>query len=336
MRRRSAETAPAADRDPRPGPPGVSRRSRWLSNAVRAQARQHRYALRESLKQLAATPWHHGLTTILIGLALTGPGLLYLTAINGARLGADPASSAAMSVFLNVDLSDADADRLAERLTAQPDIQAVEVMTRAQALAEFRELSDYARLLDTLHINPLPALLLVQPAATLSAAQARRLAQDLRALPETHRVIADLPWIQRLSAITRLTQRLLWLIGALMALGIVWLTGNTLRLHIDNRRDDIAITARLGGDGAFIRRPFLYLGVYYGVGGGLVAMGAVALGRRLIATPAQHIASLYSAEFDFIGLGWRAAAVGVLIGVTLTGLSAWLSVDRALRRHASP
>lgn len=311
---------------------GVSPFKTHLPNTLRAWTHQHRYALWDSLQHLTTAPQHHGLTTVLIGLALIGPGMLYVTALTMERLGADSAAGTAISVFLNTDLNDADAMRLADRLASQPHIQTIEVMTRAQALAEFRDLSDYAQRLDTLHLNPLPALLLVQPHATLTADQAHRLTDDLRALPEVDQVLADLPWIQRLLAITRLVQRLLGLIGAIMALGIVWVTSHTLRLHIIQHRDAIAGAARLGGDADFIRRPFLYLGVYHGIVGSLIAIIAITLGDNLIAAPARHIASLYGAEFDFVGLDRYGAGGLLLIGVTLTWLSARYAVDRELRR----
>ena len=301
-------------------------------NSGRTWIHQHRYALRDSLRQLATAPWHHGLTTVLIGLALTGPGMLYVTALTMERLGADQAAGTAISVFLNTDLNDADAAQLAERLTSRPHIDTIQVMTRAQVLAELRDLSDYARLPDTAHLNPLPALLLVQPHATLTGDQAHRLTDDLRALPEVEQVLADLPWIERLLAITRLSQRLFGLIGAIMALGIVWVTGNTLRLHIIQHRDAIAITARLGGSAEFIRRPFLYLGVYHGIAGSLIAIIAVTLSDNLIAAPARHIASLYGAEFNLTGLDRRGAGGLLLIGVTLTWLSARHAVGKELRR----
>jgi len=117
----------------------------------------------------------------------------------------------------------------------------------------------------------------------------------------------------------------------LFALGILVIVGNTIRLDIENRRDEIEVTKLVGGSNAFVRRPFLYNGFWYGLGGGLVAWLVVAAAISLLTVPVQRIASLYGSEFALRGLGLPGSAVLVSGGIVLGWLGSFLAATRELR-----
>ncbi len=158
--------------------------------------------------------------------------------------------------------------------------------------------------------------------------QIASLTEALRALPEVDIVQLDTEWVTRFHAMLDVVRRIVLLAAGLFALGILVIVGNTIRLDIENRRDEIEVTKLVGGSNAFVRRPFLYNGVWYGLGGGLIAWLVVTVAVSLLAEPVQRIAGLYGSRFELAGLGPAGAAALVAGGMTL-GLARLLH-----RRHA--
>ena len=143
-------------------------------------------------------------------------------------------------------------------------------------------------------------------------------------------VMLDMKWMQRLQAMLEVGERLAFSLGLALALGVLLIIGNTIRLAIENRRDEIVVVKLVGGTNAYVRRPFLYTGIWYGVIGGMLAWVLVALGLQWISGPVGHLAELYQSLFHLIGLGFVGLVALLLIGAGLGLLGAWLAVARHL------
>ncbi|MCG8014049.1 MAG: ABC transporter permease, partial [Candidatus Thiodiazotropha weberae] len=185
--------------------------------------------------------------------------------------------------------------------------------------------------LQALDSNPLPNLLVIQPKVEYTTAEtAEKLAQELRLLPEADIVQLDLQWVRRLQAITVIAQRAVVVLAALLSMAVLLIVGNTIRLEIQNRRTEIEITKLIGATNAFIRRPFLYTGFWYGLFGGLIAWFLVALSLILLSGPIAKLAQLYQSSFDLSSLDPITVLV-LLSGSALLGLTgSWLAVGRHL------
>jgi cell division transport system permease protein len=205
------------------------------------------------------------------------------------------------------------------------------VIGRQEALAEFRRLSGFGEALDLLGENPLPVVLLLQPSQRASTPEgAAALADRLGKLPEVDMAQLDLEWVRRLHAMTRTAERGIWVLVTLLSLAVLLIVGNTIRLEINNRRQEIEITKLVGATNAFIRRPFLYDGLWYGILGGLIAWLLITLSLLLLQGPVADLAGLYDSQFDLAGLSLGGSLV-VLGGSGLLGLAgAWLAVGRHL------
>ncbi len=141
----------------------------------------------------------------------------------------------------------------------------------------------------------------------------------------------DTLWLQRFQAILDLIQAGILLLGGLLGMGVLLIVGNTIRLEILNRRIEIEIMELVGATAAFIRRPFLYAGAWYGMLGGLTAWLLVTLAILMLQGPVSRLASLYSSEFLLSGLGPLAMLI-ILVGSILLGLiGSWIAVNRHLR-----
>lgn len=296
---------------------------RWL--------RQHALVAWDSLRKIVRSPWGSALTSAVIAVAVALPALLLVAVVNLERLGVDWQGVARLSVFLVHQQSNEQALSLAERLNANPDIASIEVYTREQALEEFRQMTVSPDLLDVLRDNPLPPVLLVEPAHPEDEANVSALAQDLEALAETEFVVVDQRWVQRLLALMDTARRLLGILTVLVGLGVVLVVGNTIRLLIQNRADEISVVRLVGGTDAFVRRPFLYTGAWYGLIGGVLAVLTVSLSVWWVDAAVQRLALLYDSRFALNGLGFDGALLMVSATVLMSLFGAWLAVTRHLR-----
>ncbi len=279
---------------------------------------------------MLAEPVSSLLTWLVIGIALALPVGLNLLLDSARELSASLDSPARISLFLNDGVDSAAAETLRGGVAAMQGVASAVYVSPEQALAEFRELSGFGEVLDSLERNPLPGLILVEPAAALDSAAVENLMSRLEALPEAARAVLDRQWLQRLSGLVELARRTVLAVGLVLVLGVVLILGNTLRLAIENRREEIVVTRLIGGSDAFVRRPFLYTGLWYGVGGGIAAALMVAAAQWFLGQPVARLAALYQSDFSLQGRGLLGALEVVLLGAVLGLLGAWVAVSRHL------
>ena len=234
-----------------------------------------------------------------------------------------------MSLFLVEDASADQGRQLAEELAAAGDVQTARFVDREDALAEFSTLSGFADVLASLESNPLPNLILVSPRED---ARVPRLRERLQAHPMVAEAVLDMEWLQRLNNFLLLGERMVAVVGTLLVLGVLLIIGNTIRLAIESRREEVVIVKLVGGSNAFVRRPFLYTGLWYGVGGGALAALLVTASFWAVQGPVGSLAESYGSLFRLHGLGVIGGLQLVLIGGGLGLAGAWLAVTQHLSR----
>jgi cell division transport system permease protein len=293
---------------------------------------QHLQSAMATLRRLLETPLPTGMTVAVIGISLALPAALYVLADNLRTMAGGWDQTAAISLFLQYETNDGDANRVAADLRGWPEIAQVQMITREKALDEFRALGGFEEALEQLKNNPLPVVLAIYPRTEHSPpAQLETLQTKLLELPEVDFARMDTLWLQRFQAILDLIQTGVLLLGGLLGMGVLLIVGNSIRLEILNRRIEIEIMELVGATAAFIRRPFLYAGAWYGLLGGLTAWLLVTLAILLLQGPVSRLASLYRSEFPLSGLGLSAMGI-ILMGSVLLGLvGSWIAVNRHLR-----
>ncbi|WP_024868521.1 permease-like cell division protein FtsX [Pseudoxanthomonas suwonensis] len=292
---------------------------------------QHVHSLAFSLGRALRKPWATLLTVAVMGLALALPLGLSIVMDNLRHFAGSVQESREINLFLKMDVDSKGAAKLADTLRARGDVAAVELRTPEQALEEFRRSSGLGDALDVLGGNPLPSLLVVTPAAGDSAADAR-LATVLEGLPEADLVQHDAVWRRRLDAWLAFGQRVVVVLSLLLGLGALLVVGNTVRLDIQARREEIGVLQLLGASDGFIRRPFLYLGVWYGLGAGLLALALLAGAGAALDQPLAALTASYGSQFSLKGLDVLHGSM-VLVGTVLLGwLGAWAVTGHFLRQ----
>jgi cell division transport system permease protein len=237
-----------------------------------------------------------------------------------------------VSVFLQDTVTTDAAHALARRIDDWDEVGDVQLITPEQALEEFGERSGLGIALEALDENPLPAVLIITPANDqLTPAAATDLRTRLARLPETALAQLDLEWVQRLTAMLEIAQRGILVISTLLALAVLLVIGNTIRLEIQNRRDEIVVAKLIGATNGFVRRPFLYSGIWYGLLGAAIAWLLVETGFWLLAGPVARLAGLYQSSFSLETLPLQLLGLLIAGGLSLGLLGSWLAVGRHLR-----
>jgi cell division transport system permease protein len=302
-----------------------------LLKAPQIWLQRHAQVALASLGRLFHNHLSSAMTCSVIGIALALPIGLHVILNNLQTISGGWDSGASISLFLKQTVSDEKAASLARKLRRHQRIENVELVTKQAALDEFRHRSGFAKALEALDNNPLPALLVIQPKQEFTTAEAaQKLVRELELLPETDIVQLDLQWVRRLQAITVIAQRAVMVLASLLGMAVLLIVGNTIRLEIQNRQAEIEITKLIGATNAFIRRPFLYTGFWYGLFGGIIAWILVAISVTLLKGPVANLASLYESAFDLSSLNWL-NILSLLGGSALLGLlGSWLAVGKHL------
>lgn len=283
--------------------------------------------------QLARTPLTSLMTTTVIGITLSLPSVLYVLIENVQSASRGWEGNASISLFLKNNVSLSAAENLSTRIRRIPGVAAVEHISREEALAEFKQLSGFGEALDALGKNPLPSVLVVHPMANGSdPVSLEKLLARLKQNNEVDLAQLDLEWVKRLHALLQIARRGVWVLAALLGLAVLLIIGNTIRLAILNRREEIVIIKLIGGTNAFIRRPFLYAGLLQGLLGGLTAWLLVSMSLWLIAGPVRDLANLYASSYWIQGLDLTATLGLLVLGGALGWLGSRLSVGHHLRQ----
>ncbi|HKR35479.1 MAG TPA: permease-like cell division protein FtsX [Steroidobacteraceae bacterium] len=286
-----------------------------------------------SLGRLAQHKLATTLTILVIGIALALPACLHLLVTNAQIATGNWNRAVDITVFLKRPTSAEEARRTMERIRQRRDVAETQLILADEALKEFRRDSGFGDAIDALNENPLPHTIVVRPAATYTnAASLQSLATDIRGLPSVDAVQLDTAWVNRLNAILEAFQRGLLLAAAILGLGVMVIVGNTIRLDIQNRRDEIEVTKLVGGSDAFVRRPFLYNGFWYGLGGAVTAWLITIIAIGVLREPIGRLAGLYGSAYELEALDPKASVALLLSGVALGWLGSYIAATRHLRR----
>lgn len=292
--------------------------------------RRHLATLAGALGRIARQPVASGLTIVVIAIAIALPAGLAVVLKNADRLSGTWLGAADFTVYLADDVSEEQARSLAAEIESREDVATATLISKREALEEFKLRSGFGDALDALEDNPLPHAIVVRPAGG-AAGTVEELARSLEGEKETALVQLDTEWVARLRSILALFARVVDIVTALLALAVVLVIGNTIRLEINNRSTEIEVMKLVGGTDGFIRRPFLYLGLCYGLVGAMLAAVLITLALWLVDGPVQQLAALYAASYSLAGLG--PGDLGRLLGggALLGWAGAWLATARHLR-----
>lgn len=285
-----------------------------------------------ALGRLFRQPFSSLMIVLVIAVTLAIPAALNLVVKNAQSLSAGWDNALDFSIYLKRDIDESEAEGLARLIQQRADVESVRLITADAALQEFKRQSGFGDALDQLSENPLPHTLVVRPGPSNTTQSMILLQEELGNLPEAELVQVDTEWVRRFHAILEIVRQGIVIGASLLGVAIVVIIGNTIRLDIQNRREEIEVTKLIGASNAFVRRPFLWSGFWYGLFGGLLALGLVEYGVYLLDGPATRLAGLYQSAVSVVDLDLEESLSIVGIGVLLGLVGSWFAAARHMRR----
>jgi cell division transport system permease protein len=304
-----------------------------VSGAVSSYGTRHLQALFGALGRLARAPMATLLTLIVIGVALALPAGLALLVNNLRSATGDLGNAVDFTVHFKLGTPLERVELIAKGARERPGVDSVTVTSADAALEEFKQASGFGDALAALEDNPLPHHLTVRPTQSASGpTEIESLRRYFDAFPEVEIVQLDLDWVRRLHSLLDVLRQTLWVIIAVLGLGVLAVIGNTIRLEIQQRRQEIEVTKLVGGSNAFVRRPFLYTGLFYGLGGAALAALIVFAGMTWLDVSVGELSAQYGSRFRMRGLGGQGLGILAGAGAALGWFGAFISTGRHLRR----
>lgn len=288
-----------------------------IRSGMLARWRDHGRIISETAHFVAERLGTSLLVWLLVGIALALPAGLFLLQVNLVAMTAAWEGRPGLTVYFDLDAPDDAVATLARILEDEDSVERVRVTTQAQALEEFQRHAGLADALSLLEENPLPASLRATLATGADAADLESLAGLASGRSHVAEVVVEKTWLERVTDITRVISRLGAMLAVLFGLGAVLITATSVRLAIEARLEELRVLKLVGATEAQIRRPFLYFGAVYGLGGALVAAMLISVCLLVIEGPLTELAGSYGQQLDLAGfdlpfLGWLFACAGVL------------------------
>jgi cell division transport system permease protein len=300
-------------------------------NALNSYFSHHQKTYKATFKQLLEQPLASFFTCAVIGIAFVLPALLAIVLNNIQSVQHNWDGSAQITLFLKKGVPTLDGNMLSETIANKPSITSSHFVDNDTALEEFKERFKLQDAVDFLDENPLPHVILVQPDKSLKSIEhIEQIKDSLLKFPEVEGALLDVMWVQRLNSITVLLQRAAWVIALMLGAAVILILGNTIRLFIENRKEEIAVVKLVGGTNAFVRRPFLYMGVFFGFGGSIIAWVLINLTLYMLNGPIQDLALSYQSTFYLSGFSFESTLMLIILGMSLGWFGAWLSVRKHL------
>lgn len=282
-----------------------------------------------SVGDLYRTPFASLMTIGVLGFSITLPSTLYIMVENTEQITEQWQQASEISLFLRDGVSEPEAQQLLKRLQSWDEISSVTYVSSQEALEEFQRLSGLGEALDYLDRNPLPAVMMVVPTSKhASPTTAGVLLDKLRKEREVDIGKLDIEWLERLYSLLAIAKELVYLLGGLLLFAVVLIIGNTIRLNILNKRDEILVMKLVGATDAFIQRPFLYTGFWYGLLGGLMAWVTVTLILLWIGWSLDSFLKQYQLDLNITGMNISALLIMLMVSIALGLIGSFISVQK--------
>ncbi len=304
-----------------------------LVDKLHAYRDLHAHALFSSLGRLVASPFTSVLTIVVLAIAISLASGFYILVANLQQLTGNLEASNQISLFLRDETSNAKANSLADSIRRNPSVQNVKLITKEQALEEFQAYSGFGEAVKALEKNPLPFVIQVFPKNSLENEQEiETLLGNLKQETEVDFAQIDMKWVARLQSIMEVARRGVTSLSLLLGVGVLFVTGNTIRLELHNRRDEVVIAKLVGATDGFIQRPFLYSGFWMGFLSGVAAWFIVTITMLVLKQPVEKLSGLYDGAFHILFLGFMDTLTLLAISSMLGIAGSWIVLHFQLQR----
>ena len=292
----------------------------------------HLQAFKLVLSRLRANALSTFLIALVVGVAISLPGLFYLAVDHIAKFSSSLQHENEISIFLTLDANQASIKEIGTVLSNHPQIKQHRLVSKQEAWEAMKaKLQDPANTSseDLLSANPLPDAFYIH-ANSSDPTALESLKKDLEQIPNVEHVLLNSDWAKRLASMLAIAKKIILFVALLLCIGLAIIIGNTIRMQILTQQDEIEVSYLIGATNSFIRTPFLYAGTLYGFFGGLVGIAIIAFSIYQLNNYMTSIANLYGTELNIAFYDANLLGIVLLVAVTIGWLGAYLAVNRAI------
>lgn len=299
---------------------------------MKSKVSMHQMAMKRSMQLVTKKPLTSMMTVLMLALMLVLTAVFWHASSALHQFTSKWQNNGHILMYLKVPTEPQDASRLLSQIQTIPGVASASLITPEQGLELLQQQESMQDILSFLPNNPLPFVVDVVPAMSIDTpAQLEALYQQLKAYSAVDEASLDLAWMQRLFAVFHCVSNMLTGINVLLALAVILITGNTLRLIIKDRADEMRVFKWVGAGDGFIMRPFLYLGVFYCFLAALFAWIFVGVLVFVLNQKLHQLLEAYSLDFHVSTLSVD-QSLFLLTGASILGwIGARLSVRVILR-----
>lgn len=301
-----------------------------LKRPIMATFRDHVSVIRDSVRSTSHRFGTSLLVWLLIGTAMSLPAGLYMIERNIEMFARQWESLNSFSIYFEVGASEGEVNKLVQQIRSQVEVATVRTITPEEALDEFSSYTEITDAMMLLESNPLPASARVTVDDELSLERLSEIASQFDAASAIEEIVVERAWLERLHAVDELVSRLGWVLGILFGAGAVLITAASVRLALEMRLEEIKVLKLVGATNAFVRRPFLYFGIIYGLGGALVAAMVLSASLILLEAPLAAVWSSYGEMVSFHGDEPAFYFILILVGAILGWVGGLVSSNQRL------
>lgn len=298
-------------------------------------AQHHAECAKKSLTRLLANPFSFVITILMISIAFTIPAAVYVLFNSADNLAAHWSNDKQITLFMRNDVNLQATQSLRDKITQRPDIETASVISKDEALQEFKLSSNLGSIADSLPSNPIPHIIIASPNKKITELSALKILQDdLQNLSSVELVQFDLVWVQRLQSMLEILFRVLWVITILLLAAVALIIANVIRWEVASRHDELEIIRLVGGTDAYVRRPFLYSGFWLGFIGAATAVVIVKITGWIIGNSAAKLMTMYESSIQFTALPISLILLILVLGGLFGTGGAWVAVRQRLQSFA--
>lgn len=293
---------------------------------------QRRSVTMESLRQLLKTPFNFVLNVILIAVAVSMPVLLDLSVDNVKRWAGYTDNGLEITLYLNPKTQESEARTLTAQIKSWPGVDTVSYITSEQALASLRALDLIGNALSSIEENPLPASIIIAlPHDSTVQSLAEELVARAKREEEVDWVLFDLDWFKKASAIIDVGEKVIVVLTGFLSLSVCLVIGNCVRLTINNKREEILVNKLVGATDAYVRKPFLLMGMWVGVMGAIAGLTLCIAGWWMLRDNMGGLSAAYGGSIELVGVQPLRALLTIASCAIFGLIGAWLICNRHLK-----
>lgn len=281
------------------------------------------YIVREAWANMRANRTTTIVAILTTAFTLACVGIFLLLYVNLRNAAGWLQEDVKIMVYLDDGVASADRQALEQQLKSDRMVSGVLFISKEQALGEFRgQFPAESHLLEGLGENPLPASFVVTLALNYRSPESMKSwAERVQTMEGVAKVDYNQEWINVLTELIGYIESAAIGVGALLSAASIAIIGNTIRLALYTRREEIEILRAIGATRTFIRIPYFIEGAVLGAFGSALSLGMLKIGFELFQQQLQLIGRFQGIEhmLSFFPLPLCLALVVAGMGLGLAG-----------------